>query len=123
MPTGHFTINGELKLALSGNTARIKNIGMAVNEQQLAVSGRLSNRVKPDIKLMRTAPDLGIDRLLLPDKAARPVSAASADKRYQGVNKPATASKAGKAETLASSESSFSRISRKIPHIGRTMQD
>ncbi len=89
---------GDLDLALSGNTATIKKMSMAVNEQQLSVSGRLSNPVEPDIKLMLTAPDLDIDRLLPPDKAAKPVSAASNDKQTQGVNKPATASKTGKAE-------------------------
>ncbi len=89
---------GDMDLALSGNTATIKNMSMTVNEQQLAVSGRLSNPVEPDIKLMLTAPDLDIDRLLPADTAAKPVSTASNDEQYQGENKPATASKTRQAE-------------------------
>jgi uncharacterized protein YhdP len=96
--TGLAVARGDLDLALSGNGATIKSMTLAINEQQVAVSGRLSNPVEPDIKLMLTATDLDIDRLLPANKGARPLANTSKDLKSQGETEPATASKTGKAE-------------------------
>jgi uncharacterized protein YhdP len=82
--------NGNTQIVLAGDSANIKTMTLHVNDQKISVSGQLSNPVKPNAKLLITTPDLNLDRLLPPDKAAKPSSTPS--------GKPATGRKAGKAE-------------------------
>jgi hypothetical protein len=86
--------NGDTQIVLAGDSAKIKAMTLHVNDQKLALSGQLSNPVKPNAKLLITSPDLNLDRLLPPDKAAKPSSTPS----DQSAKKPATGRKAGKAE-------------------------
>jgi hypothetical protein len=89
---------GNVDLELSAQSANIKTMTMQVNDQKVALSGQMSNPVEPKIKLLVTSPDLNLDRLLPPDKAAKPSSTPSTGKEDQSAKKPATDTKAGKAE-------------------------
>lgn len=86
--------NGNAQIVLTGNSADIKSMTMQVNDQKVTLSGQLSNPVKPRVNVLVTTPDLNLDRLLPPQKAAKPSSTPS-DRRAK---KPATDRKAGKAE-------------------------
>jgi uncharacterized protein involved in outer membrane biogenesis len=85
---------GNLDITLAGNSANIKSMTMQVNDQKVTLSGQISNPVEPKVKMLVTTPDLNLDRLLPPDKAAKPSSTPS----DQSTKKPATDRKAGKAE-------------------------
>jgi uncharacterized protein YhdP len=85
---------GNLDITLTGNSANIKSMAMQVNDQKVTLSGQISNPVEPKVKMLVTTPDLNLDRLLPPDKAAKPSSTPS----DQSVQKPATDHKVGKAE-------------------------
>jgi hypothetical protein len=85
---------GNLDITLTGNSANIKSMTMQVNDQKVALSGQISNPVEPKVKLLVTTPDLNLDRLLPPGKAAKPPSTPS----DQSAEKPATGREAGKAE-------------------------
>jgi uncharacterized protein YhdP len=85
---------GNLDITLTGNSANIKSMALQVNDQKVTLSGQISNPVEPKVKMLVTTPDLNLDRLLPPDKAAKPSSTPS----DQGAKKPATDKKAGKAE-------------------------
>jgi uncharacterized protein YhdP len=89
---------GNLDVTLTGNSANIKSMTLQVNDQKVALSGQISNPVEPRVKMLVTAPDLNLDRLLPPDKAAKPSSAPSKGKENQSAKKPATDKKTGKAE-------------------------
>ena len=47
--------NGNSQIVLAGDSANIKVMTLRVNDQKLAVSGRLSNPVKPNAKLLITS--------------------------------------------------------------------
>jgi hypothetical protein len=92
---------GNVDLELSGQSANIKTMTMQVNDQKVALSGQMSNPVEPKITLLVTSPDLNLDRLLPPDKAAKPSSTPSTGKEDQSAKKSSTDNKAGKAELPA----------------------
>jgi len=89
---------GNLNLELSGSSADIKNLTIQVNDQKVALTGQISNPEEPKIKIRVTSPDLNLDRLLPPDKAAKPASTPSKGKEDQSAKKPAADKKKGKAE-------------------------
>jgi uncharacterized protein YhdP len=89
---------GNLDITLTGNSANIKSMTMQVNDQKVALSGQISNPVEPKVKMLVTTPDLNLDRLLPPDKAAKPSSTPSKGKEDQSAKKSATDKKTGKAE-------------------------
>lgn len=89
---------GNLNLELKGNSANIKTLTIQVNDQKVALSGQISNPVEPKIKMLVTSPDLNLDRLLPPDKAAKPSSTPAKGKEDQSAKKPVTGKKTGKAE-------------------------
>ena len=62
---------GNAELNLMGNTATIKRLQVQVNEQVLAITGKIANPVEPDIELVVTSPDLNLDRLLPQEKAEK----------------------------------------------------
>jgi len=89
---------GNLDITLTGYSANIKSMTMQVNDQKVALSGQISNPVEPKVKMLVTTPDLNLDRLLPPDKAAKPSSTPSKGKEDQSAKKSATDKKTGKAE-------------------------
>jgi hypothetical protein len=62
---------GNAELNLMGNTATIKRFQVQVNDQILAITGKIANPLEPDIELVVTSPDLDLDRLLLQEKAEK----------------------------------------------------
>jgi uncharacterized protein involved in outer membrane biogenesis len=92
---------GNTEIILKGKSATIKSMTVRVNDQKLAVSGKLSNPVKPRAKLLITSPDLNFDRLLPRETVEKPAPKRSKKKRVKDHKKPAPASKAGKAELPA----------------------
>jgi hypothetical protein len=62
---------GDAELNLKGNTATIKRLQMQVNDQVLAITGKIANPVEPDIELFVTSPDLNLDRLLSLENAEK----------------------------------------------------
>ena len=61
--------NGNAKIVLAGNSATVKTMTLNINDQQIAVSGQLSNPLEPNAKLLITSPDLNLDRFLPQNKA------------------------------------------------------
>lgn len=90
--------NGNSQIVLDGDSANIKAMTLHVNDQKLTVSGQVSNPVEPKVKMLVTTPDLNLDRLLPPDKAAKPSSTPSKGEEDQSAKKSATDKKTGKAE-------------------------
>ena len=62
---------GDAELSLTGDTATIKRVHMQVNDQVLAITGKIANPVEPNIALVVTSPDLNLDRLLPQEKAEK----------------------------------------------------
>ena len=89
---------GNAEIELNGNTANIKTMTMQINEQQVTLSGNISNPVRPKAQLLIRSSDLNLDRLLSQDKAGRPSSKPSKDKEGQMEKKPVPEEKIGKAE-------------------------
>jgi uncharacterized protein YhdP len=89
---------GNAEIKLNGNTANIKTMTMQVNDQQVALSGHISNPVRPKAQLLIRSSDLNLDRLLPQDKAGKPSLTPSKGKEDQSAKKPATDKNAGKAE-------------------------
>ncbi len=54
---------GNAEIKLNGNTANIKTMTMQVNDQQVALSGHISNPVRPKAQLFIRSSDLNLDRL------------------------------------------------------------
>ena len=61
--------NGNTQIVLAGNSATVKTMTLNINDQQIAVSGQLSNPLEPNAKLLITSPDLNLDRFLPQIKA------------------------------------------------------
>ena len=89
---------GNAEIELNGNTANIKTMTMQVNDQQVALSGHISNPVRPEAQLLIRSSDLNLDRLLQQDKAGKPSSKPSKDKEGQREKKPVPEEKIGKTE-------------------------
>ena len=88
---------GRLSLELDGRDATIKSMTLAVNEQQLKISGRLSNPVEPNIKITVASPDLDLDRLLPTGRPKQQEATPASNQSTRGEMKPVTAGKGGKA--------------------------
>jgi hypothetical protein len=52
------------RLELAGQNVDIKIMTMHLNEQQVVVSGQISNPVEPNVHLLIRSPDLNLDRLI-----------------------------------------------------------
>ena len=89
---------GNAEIKLNGNTANIKTMTMQVNDQQVALSGHISNPVRPKAQLFIRSSDLNLDRLLPQDKASKPSSKPSNDKGGRMEKKPVPEEKVGRAE-------------------------
>ncbi len=89
---------GNAEIELNGNTANIKTMTVQVNDQQIALSGHISNPVRPKVQLLIRSSDLNLDRLLPQDKAGKPSSKPSKDKGGQMEKKPVPEEKVGRAE-------------------------
>lgn len=61
--------NGSADLTLDGNAIDIEKLTVHVNDQEIALSGRVSDPVNPKAKLLISSPDLNLDRLLVRDSA------------------------------------------------------
>jgi uncharacterized protein YhdP len=62
---------GDAELDLKGDTATIERLQVQVNEQVLAVTGKIANPVEPNIELVVSSPDLNLDRLIPQEKAEK----------------------------------------------------
>lgn len=71
--TGLSVENGNIQMVLAGNSATAKAMTLRINDQQLAVSGKLSNPVTPNAKILITSPDLNLDRLLPQNEDKHPL--------------------------------------------------
>jgi len=91
---------GNTEIELNGNTVNIKNMVMQINNQQVTLSGHISNPVRPKAKLLIRSSDLNLDRLLPQDKAGTPSSKPSKDKEGQMEKKPVPEEKTGETELL-----------------------
>ena len=91
---------GDAELNLKGSTATIKRVQMQVNEQVLAITGKIANPVEPDIELVVTSPDLNLDRLLRQEKAERSGEKSSKEAGGKGAHGPRLKAN-GKAELPA----------------------
>jgi len=60
--------SGDTQIALAGDSATVKIMTLRINEQQIAVSGQLSNPLKPKAILLITSPNLNLDRFLVQHK-------------------------------------------------------
>ncbi|NQT69047.1 MAG: AsmA-like C-terminal domain-containing protein [Desulfobacteraceae bacterium] len=89
---------GNTEIELNGNTANIKTMTMLVNDQQIALSGHISNPVKPKAQLLISSSDLNLDRLLLQDKAGKPSSKPSKAEEGRMEKKPVPQEKIGETE-------------------------
>jgi uncharacterized protein YhdP len=89
---------GNAAIELNGNTANIKTMTMLVNDQQVTLSGHISNPVKPKVQLLIRSSDLNLDRLLPQDKASKPSSKPSKTKEGRMEKKPVPQEKNGKTE-------------------------
>ncbi len=84
------------KIELTGQDAKIKSMALIVNDQQVSLSGQISNPVEPKVQLLITSPNLDIGRLIPAEKADKPTSKPTKGK--EGKKEPAPAKKAGKTE-------------------------
>jgi hypothetical protein len=87
---------GNIQIELAGQDAKIKNMALIVNDQQVSLSGLISNPVEPKVQLLITSPNLDLGRLIPAEKADKPTSKPSQTK--QDKKQPASAKKVGKAE-------------------------
>ena len=71
--TGLSVEDGNIQMVLAGNSATVKAMTLRINDQQLAVSGKLSNPLKPNAKILITSPDLDLDRLLPQNEDKNPL--------------------------------------------------
>jgi hypothetical protein len=71
---------------------------MLVNDQQIALSGHISNPVKPKVQLLIRSSDLNLDRLLPQNKASKPSSKPSKTKEGRMEKKPVPQEKNGETE-------------------------
>jgi hypothetical protein len=86
--------SGDTQIVLAGDSATVKIMTLRINEQQIAVSGQLSNPLKPKAILLITSPDLNLDRFLVQKK---PKNQKSTGEKDQG-EKPAIEVKSSKKE-------------------------
>ena len=56
--------DGDADIDLAGNTVTLKDITLRANDQQLSLSGQVSNLQMPTARLQVQSPDLNLDRLL-----------------------------------------------------------
>jgi uncharacterized protein involved in outer membrane biogenesis len=89
---------GNAEIDLNGNTANIKTMTMQLNDQQVALSGHISNPLRPKAQVFIRSSDLNLDRLLPKKKAGKPSSKPSNDKRGLMGKKSVPEDKVGKAE-------------------------
>jgi hypothetical protein len=61
--------NGSADLVLDGNAIDIEKLAFHVNDQEIALTGRVSDPENPKAKLSIGSPDLDLDRLLLRNSA------------------------------------------------------
>ena len=71
--------NDDTQIVLAGDSATIKIMTLRINEQQIAVSGQLSNPLKPKAILLITSPDLNLDRLFPQNKPNNQISTGEKD--------------------------------------------
>jgi hypothetical protein len=62
---------GDAELELEGNFIRFKGMTLLVNDQHIALSGRVKNPVKPEVWVHAKSAHLNLDRLLAPIKGRK----------------------------------------------------
>lgn len=83
-------------IELAGQDAKIETMTMIVNDQQLSLSGNISNPVEPKVQLLITSPTLDLGRLI-PHKGAD-APASKPIKNQGSKQQPAPARKTAKTE-------------------------
>jgi uncharacterized protein involved in outer membrane biogenesis len=96
--SGLTVAKGNAEIELNGSTANIKTMTMLVNDQQIALTGWISDPVTPKAQLLISSSDLNLDRLAPPNKDGKPSSKSSKDKGGQIEKKPVPKEKIGSAE-------------------------
>jgi len=89
-------VNTEIDLA--GQDAQIKTMTMQVNDQQVSLSGKLSNPVEPNVQLLVTSPNLNLDRIFPPEKKDKPASKPAKGDGVKKKKAPPPKEKVGKTE-------------------------
>lgn len=62
---------GEAELELEGNVIRVKDMTLFLNDQHVALSGRVKNPLKPKVWVHAKSANLNLDRLLAPIKGGK----------------------------------------------------
>jgi uncharacterized protein YhdP len=86
------------KLELTGQSVDIKTMTMQVNDQQVSLSGKISNPLEPKVQLLVTSPSLNLDRLLPKDKDGEPASKPPKSDVSKEKKEPAPTKKVAKTE-------------------------
>jgi uncharacterized protein YhdP len=72
LPSQNITVTeGDADIDLAGNSVKLKDVTLRANDQQLSLSGQVSNLQMPTARLQVQSPDLNLDRLLPPKETRK----------------------------------------------------